>query len=247
MGDHLVKIVRGASSIQGKQVYVLMEDGRMGVHHNVKDLSRNLGNILTVGTWKARPSCPASFFMVWEQQVRCCLRQPYKSEAPAFVPRPEGSGGKRRPGKFNKSVPSSSTPFRVSFPWALDLNARCVREARGTSWLGRSRGLPKMPRRVAGRGRDHRPPHPHQPSHLHWTWYFPWDFSKYFLMDSQTPVSLFAPKKATSGRPFGGRGRFHLWLCLVLLDCLAIQPQEMVHLLGPRAPSQLTQWKGEFF
>ena len=53
MGDHLVKIVRGASSIQGKQVYVLMEDGRMGVHHNVKDLSRNLGNILTVGPWKA--------------------------------------------------------------------------------------------------------------------------------------------------------------------------------------------------
>ena len=50
MGDHLVKIVRGASSIQGKQVYVLMEDGRMGVHHNMKDLSRNLGNILTVGT-----------------------------------------------------------------------------------------------------------------------------------------------------------------------------------------------------
>ena len=54
----------------------------------------------------------------------------------------------------------------------------------------------------AGRGRDHRPPHPHQPSHLHWTWYFPWDFSKYFLMDSQTPVSLFAPKKATFGQPF---------------------------------------------
>ena len=110
------------------------------------------------GTWETfsvlelekPPSHPASFFMLWEQQVRCCLRQHYKPKAPAFVPRPEGSGGERRPGKFNKSVPSSSTPFRVSFPWALDFNARHVREARGTSWLGRSRGLPKMPRQVPG-------------------------------------------------------------------------------------------------
>lgn len=185
--------------------------------------------------------------MVWEQQVRCCLRQPYKSEAPAFVPRPEGSGGKRRPGKFNKSMPSSSTPFRVSFPWALDLNARCVREARGTSWLGRSRGLPKMPRQVPGEAGTTDlliPTSPHTCSGLDT---FP---------GTSVSISSWIPKplcpclpqrRQPSASRFGGRGRFHLWLCLVLLDCLAIQPQEMVHLLGPRAPSQLTQWKGEFF
>lgn len=105
--------------------------------------------------------------VVREQQVRCCLRQPYKS-APAFVPRPEGSGRERRPGKFNKSVPFSSTLFRVSFPWELGFNAWHVREARGTSWLGRSRGLPRDARAGARKGRDHRPPRPHQSSHLHW-------------------------------------------------------------------------------
>ena len=120
---------------------------------------------------------------VWEQQVRCCLRQPYKS-APAFVPRPEGSGRERRPGKFSKSVPFPSTLFRGSFPRELGFNAWRVREARGTSWLGRSRGCQEMPEQVpiwagcrcqsgqgagAGRGRDHRPPRPHRPSHLPWT------------------------------------------------------------------------------
>ena len=166
----------------------------------MKDLSRNLGNILSVGTWKASltsglsPWCGSNRSGVaWgsltNRHLPLCLDL------------------KEVVGKGDQGNLISLCLFPQPFSELAFLGnwaglAWRVREARGTSWVGRSRGLPRDARAGAERGRDHRPPRPHRPSHLHWIWYFTWDFNNYFLVDSQTPVPLPAPKQATFGRPF---------------------------------------------
>lgn len=87
----------------------------------MKDLSRNLGNILTVGTLKAFFSfCLPPFSLCWSHRSGIAPGSLTDWHLPLCL-RHEGSGGGKRPGKFKKSVPFLQPSAKLAFlgNWAL--------------------------------------------------------------------------------------------------------------------------------
>lgn len=101
----------------------------MGVHHKVKDLSRNLGEKHShCWNFKSLFHILLPFSLCGSNRSGIAWGSLTNWHLPLCV-RPEGSGKERRPGKFNKSVPFSPAFCKVSFPWKLGFDAWCVREA----------------------------------------------------------------------------------------------------------------------
>lgn len=161
----------------------------MGVHHEVKDLSRNLGEKHS-HCWNFKSlfhsllpfHCVGATGQVLPGaalQIGTCL---CASDLKEVV---------RKGGQGNLiSLPFSPAFCKVSFPWKLGFDAWCVREAWGTSWLRRVICYVEMTEQVLGWGRiqaleeagRHAPPRPDRPLHL------------YTICGTLTVITSFIPK-----------------------------------------------------